>query len=217
VSTAELEARRRLELDLHDGAQAQLVLAALTLRRAEAQVRGTPAEQLVAEASEQLQEGLAELRDLARGIHPYVLSRYGLARALEGLAARAPLPVELRVIRERLHPPVEAAIYFTAAEALANVAKHARGTRAAVTVSWEGEAVVAEITDDGVGGAVLKNGSGLDGLADRLEALSGWLELDSPPGAGTRIRAVVPMQRRAVDLAEPRSPWIGSTRRGGSQ
>jgi signal transduction histidine kinase len=192
VSAAEVEARRRLERDLHDGAQQRLVLATITLRRAVAQVRGTAAERLVTEAFEQLQEGLAELRALARGIHPYVLSEHGLAPALEGLAARAPMPVELRVSRKRMQPAVESAIYFTVAEALTNVAKHAEATRATVTVSRAGEAVVAEIADDGVGGAALADGSGLRGLADRLEALSGRLEFDSPPGAGTRIRAVVP-------------------------
>jgi signal transduction histidine kinase len=194
VSTAEIEARRRLELDLHDGAQERLVLAALTLRRAATQARGTAAERLVAEALERLQEGLAELRDLGRRIHPYVLSQYGLATAIEGLAARAPLPIELRVTRERLQPVVEAAIYFTVAEALANVAKHAAATRATVTVSRAGEAVVAEIADDGVGGAALADGSTLGGLADGVETLSGRLELDSPPGAGTCVRAVVPLK-----------------------
>jgi signal transduction histidine kinase len=190
VSTVEVETRRRLERDLHDGAQERLVIAALTLRRAAAEVRGTTAEPLLAEAVEQLQEGLAELRELGRGIQPYVLSQYGLAPALEGLAARAPLPVELRVTRERLQPVVEAAIYFTVVEALANVARHAEATRATVTVSRTGDAVVAEIADDGVGGAALTDGSTLRSLADRLEVLSGRLELDSPPGEGTRVRAV---------------------------
>jgi signal transduction histidine kinase len=193
VSAAEVEARRRLERDLHDGAQQRLVLAALTLRRALAQARGTAAERLVTDAFEQLQEGLAELRALARGIHPYVLSEHGLAPALEGVAARAPLPVELRVSRERMQPAVESAIYFTVAEALTNVAKHAEATRATVTVDVESARVVAEISDDGAGGAGLAAGSGLRGLADRVAALSGRLELDSPPGAGTRVRAVIPV------------------------
>jgi signal transduction histidine kinase len=193
VSTAEVEARRRLELDLHEGAQERLTLAALTLRRATAQVRDTAAERLVAEALQQLQEGLAALRDLGRGIHPYVLSKYGLATALQGLAARAPLPIDLRVTRERLQPVVEAAIYYTIAEALANIAEHAAATRARIAVWRAGETVVAEIVDDGVGGAVLAGGSGLRGIADRVETLSGRLELDSPAGAGTRVRAVVPV------------------------
>lgn len=114
------QARRQLERDLHDGAQQRLVLATLILRRAATAARGTPAEPLVAEAFDQLQEGLAELRELARGIHPAVLSEHGLAAALEGLVARSPLPVELHVTRERVAPAVEAAIYFTVAEALTN-------------------------------------------------------------------------------------------------
>jgi signal transduction histidine kinase len=193
LSTVEVEARRRLELNLHDGAQEQLVVAALTLRRAAAQVRGTPGEHLVVEAFDQLQEGLAKLRDLGREIYPYVLTHYGLAPALEGLAARAPLPTELRVMRERLAPVVEAAMYFAVAEALENIAKHAKATRATVTVSRAGELVMAEIADDGVGGAALTDGSGLDGIAKRVEALFGRLELESPAGAGTRVRAIVPV------------------------
>ena len=192
MSAAEVEARRRLELDLHDRAQEPLALAALTLRRAAAQVTGTTAERLLAEASEHLEEGLAALRDLGPRIHPYVLSRYGLATALQGVAARAPLPIELHVSRERLDPAVEAAIYFTVAEALANVAEHACATRARVTVWRTGDAVLVEIVDDGVGGATLTRASGLRDVADRLAALAGSLELDSPPGAGTRARAVVP-------------------------
>jgi signal transduction histidine kinase len=192
MSTAEIDARRQLELDLHDGPHERLVLAALTLRRVAPHTRGTAAERLVAEALQRLQEGLAELRDLARRIHPYALSTYGLATALEGLTARAPLPVELRVTRERLEPVVEAAVYSTVAEALANVAEHAAATRAMVTVWRAGDAVVAEIVDDGVGGAAPAGGSGLRRLADGVEALSGRIELNSPPGAGTSVRAVLP-------------------------
>jgi signal transduction histidine kinase len=196
VSVAELEARRQLERDLHDGPQERLVLAALTLRRAAAEARGTSAERLVAEALEELQEGLAELRDVGRQIHPYVLSQYGLATALEGLAARSPLPVELHITRERLQPVVEAAVYFTIAEALADLAEHAPGAPATVTVAREGEAVVAEIADDGVGGARLADGSRLRRLADGVEALSGRLEIDNTPGAGTCVRAVFPRRSR---------------------
>jgi signal transduction histidine kinase len=192
VSTAEVEARRRLELDLHEGALERLSLAALILRLAAAQARDTAAERLVDEASQQLHEGLAALRDLGRGIHPYVLSQYGLATALEGLAAHAPLQIDLRVTGERFQPVVEAAIYYTLAEALASVAKHAAATRATVTITRDGEAVVAEIADDGA--AALADGSELRALADRIEALCGRLELDSPSGAGRRIRAVVPVQ-----------------------
>jgi signal transduction histidine kinase len=192
LSTVEVEARRRLELNLHDGAQEQLVVAALTLRRAAAQVRGTPGEHLVVEAFDQLQEGLAKLRDLGREIYPYVLTHHGLAPALEGLAARASQPTELRITHERMQPAVEAAIYFAVAEALANVAKHAHATRATITVARTGGTFVAEVADDGVGGATFVHGSGLHSVAERVEALSGRLELDSPPGSGTRVRMIVP-------------------------
>ena len=203
MHTAEIEARQRLELDLHDGAQERLVLAALTLRRAAAHASGTAAERLVADALEQLQDGLAALRDLGRRIHPYVLSRYGLATALEGLAARAPVPIELRVTRERLQPALEAAIYSTVAEALANVAQHAAATRATVAVWRTGDAVVTEVVDDGVGGAEAADWSGLRRLADAAEAFSGRLELDSPPASGTRLRAVFPARIDSPERSRP--------------
>jgi signal transduction histidine kinase len=187
------EARRRLERDLHDGAQQQLVLAALTLTRAQAQARGTPAEQTVADALAHLQRAMTELRDLARGIHPVVLSERGLAAALEGLVARSPVPVELRVPHERLASAAEAAIYFTVAEALTNVAKHARATLAWVEIDIQDGSVTARIADDGIGGADVTAGSGLRGLTDRLDALDGTLAVESPPHGGTVIRASVPL------------------------
>ena len=187
------EARRRLERDLHDGAQQRFVLASLWLKSAAVQAHGTPAEPFVAEAVEQLQHGLAELRDLAHGIHPAVLSERGLAAALEGLARRSPLPVELRVNCERVAPAVETAIYFTVAEALTNVAKHAQATGARVTVELADGSLVAEIADDGLGGASTTAGAGLRGLADRLDALGGTLTVHSPRGGGTRIRAQAPL------------------------
>ena len=187
------EARRRLERDLHDGAQQRFVLATVSLKRAAARARGTPAEPLVDEAVQQLQQGLAELRDLAHGIHPAVLSERGLAAALTGLAARSPLPVELRVTTQRATPPVEAAIYFTVAEALTNVAKHAHATRAGVTIDITDRTITADIADDGIGGASTTAGSGLRGLADRLHALGGTLAIDSPPGGPTTIRAQAPL------------------------
>jgi signal transduction histidine kinase len=183
------EARRQLERDLHDGAQQRFVLASLTLKRAVARARGTPAESLLAEAFEQLQQGLAELRDLAHGIHPAVLDSRGLAAALEDLAARSPLPVELRVSRERVAPAVEAAIYFTVAEALTNVVKHAHATRARVTLDIADGTIAAEIADDGIGGAGTAAGSGLRGLADRLDAIGGTLTITSPRRGGTLVRA----------------------------
>jgi signal transduction histidine kinase len=187
------EARRRLERDLHDGAQQHLILASLWLTRAAVQVRGTPAESLVSEADSQLQQGLAELRDLARGLHPAVLSERGLAAALEGLAARSPLPIELHVGCERVEPCAEAAIYFTVAEALSNAAKHARATRVSVAIDIAAGALLAEVADDGIGGASVAAGSGLQGLADRLDAVGGTLSVDSPRGVGTRIRARAPL------------------------
>jgi signal transduction histidine kinase len=189
-------ARRQLERDLHDGAQQRFVLAALTLKRAAARVRGTAAESLLDEAFAQLQQGLAELRDLAHGIHPAGLESRGLAAALEDLAARAPLPVELRVTRDRVAPAVEAAIYFTIAEALTNVVKHAHASHARVTVDIAEGTVVAEIADDGIGGAGTAAGSGLRGLADRLDAIGGTLTVRSSRGGGTLIRAHAP---RALD------------------
>jgi signal transduction histidine kinase len=197
VSTAEIEARRQLERDLHDGPQERLVLAALTLRRATAQARGTSAERLVEEALGELQEGLAELGELGRRLHPYVLSQYGLAAALEGLAARTTLPIELRVTRKRLQPVLEAAIYFTIAEAFAHFAEHA-ATRAKVTVSRAREAVVVEIAAEGVDVALQTDGSRLRRLADRVEALSGRVELECPPAASTFVRAVFPTRMHGV-------------------
>jgi signal transduction histidine kinase len=187
------EARRRLERDLHDGAQQRFVLATVWLKRAAARARGTPAEPLVDEAFQQLQQGLAELRDLAHGIHPAVLSERGLAAALTGLASRSPLPVELRVTTERATPTVEAAIYFTVAEALTNVGKHAQATHASVTIDIADSTITAEIADDGVGGASTTAGSGLRGLADRIDALGGTLSIDSPRGGPTTIRAQAPL------------------------
>jgi signal transduction histidine kinase len=186
------EARRRLERDLHDGAQQRLVSLALILKRAEVQARGTPAHGAVTEALGLLEEALTELRDLARGIHPAVLGERGLAAALEGLAARSPLSVELRATRDRVAPSAEAAIYFTVAEALTNVAKHAGATSARVQVQLRDGMLTAEIADDGVGGARVTPSSGLQGLSDRLDALGGTLTVESPSGSGTIIRARVP-------------------------
>jgi signal transduction histidine kinase len=141
----------------------------------------------------ELSAALGELRELARGIHPSVLTEHGLKAALEALATRAALPVELATLPdERLPPAVEAAAYYLVAEALTNVAKYARASVASVSVRQANEHVLIEIADDGVGGADPACGSGIRGLADRVEALDGQLTLDSPPGAGTRIRAEIP-------------------------
>jgi signal transduction histidine kinase len=204
------EARRRLERDLHDGAQQRFVLASLWLKGAAVRAHGTPAEPYVAEAVEQLQHGLAELRDLAHGIHPAVLSERGLAAALEGLALRSPLPVGLHVTPQRVAPAVETAIYFTVAEALTNVARHAQATQAMVTIAISAATLHAEIVDDGVGGAGIAAGSGLRGLADRLDALGGTLTIDSPRGGPTKLCAQVPL---AVGDGASGSPARGARAR----
>jgi PAS domain S-box-containing protein len=192
------EARRRLERDLHDGAQQRLVAALLTLRLAATHRDADATRGLVAEASQQLEQGLADLRELARGIHPAVLTQRGLRPAIESLAARCPVPVELQVTDARAAPAVEAAIYFTVGEALTNVAKYARASRATVRIEVDGETVVAEIADDGVGGAAhTDSGSGLRGLADRLDAIGGSLDVESMSGTGTRVRAVAPLNEPA--------------------
>jgi signal transduction histidine kinase len=188
------EARRRLERDLHDGVQQRLVALALQLRMAQRTAGDAAATKAALEAcSEELAAALEELRELARGIHPAVLTERGLPAALQSIVDRAPVPVELDVrLEERLAPAQEAALYFTASEALANVAKYAEA-RSAVVRAWrDGRIVVIEIADDGVGGADTGRGSGLRGLCDRVEAVGGRLEISSPPGAGTRIVARLP-------------------------
>ena len=187
--------RRRLERDLHDGAQQRLVSLALNLRLARAKLRVDPAaaDALLESSGAELDLALGELRELARGIHPAVLSDRGLPAALETLANRAPMPVELEEWDTgRLSEPVEAAAYFVVAEALTNVAKYAEATRAHVQLRRDNGALVVEVADDGVGGADAGRGSGLRGLADRVAALDGKLEVDSPAGAGTTVRARIP-------------------------
>jgi PAS domain S-box-containing protein len=189
-------ARRKIERDLHDGAQQRLVSLALEVRLARSQVEKDPA---VAPAflerfGEELLEASAELRELARGIHPAVLTERGLSPALAALAARAPVPVEvLDTPGERLPSALETTAYFTVAEALTNVAKYAEATYATVRVACDDGALVVEVRDDGVGGADAGSGSGLSGLLDRVEACDGSLEVESPPGAGTLVRAVLPL------------------------
>ncbi len=188
--------RRRLERNLHDGAQQRLVAMSLTLRLAQSRMRKDPdsAERLMAGAQEELQLALEELRELARGIHPAVLSDRGLQGALEALAGRLPIPIELSEAPEdRLPAPIEAAAYFVVAEALTNVVKYADASHASVTVVRSNGHAVVEVRDDGVGGADPGRGSGLRGLADRVAALDGRLELESPPGEGTLLRAEIPV------------------------
>jgi len=187
--------RRRLERNLHDGAQQRLVSLAVQLRLIKASLRKDPAsaEALVEEADAELDQALGELRELARGIHPAVLTERGLATALHALAERAPIPIELTQIPEaRLPGSVEAAIYYVVAEAITNVAKYAQATRATVEVERSNGFATAVVTDDGVGGAEPVPGSGLAGLADRVEALGGRLQIDSTAGRGTQLSAEIP-------------------------
>jgi signal transduction histidine kinase len=193
VSAGDAE-RRRLERNLHDGAQQRLVSVALQLRMVQSRIETDPAlaSELLASAGAELSQSLQELRELARGIHPAVLN-HGLGAALDSLAARASVPTEVSFeTRERLPPEVELAAYFVTSEALANVAKYARASRASVRVSRRGGAAVIEIADDGIGGADEAAGSGLQGLADRVAALDGTLRILSPPGAGTVVTAELP-------------------------
>ena len=190
------EERRRIERDLHDGAQQRLVAVTLTLRLAEARIGSDPASaaKLVAQAREEAQLAVAELRELARGIHPALLSDHGLAAALDALATRAPVPVRVSgVPSEPLCKTVEACAYFVTAEALTNVAKYAQATEAFVELSVEDDYLRLRVRDDGVGGADPSTGSGLRGLRDRVDALDGHLELDSPPGGGTTVTVAIPV------------------------
>jgi signal transduction histidine kinase len=185
--------RRRLERDLHDGAQSRLVALALLLRSARRRADGELAD-LLDQAQAELNTSLEELRELARGIHPAVLTDRGLESALEALTSRAPLPVTLEVESEdRLPGPVESAAYFVVSEALTNVAKYAQATEATVAVRRSNGRVTVDVSDDGVGGADAAGGSGLRGLADRLAALDGTLRLDSPAGHGTWLHAEIPV------------------------
>ena len=189
--------RRRLERDLHDGAQQRLVSLSLTLRLAQSRVAVDPvaAGELMAGAQEELTLALAELRELARGIHPAVLSDRGLDAALEALAERVPVPVAFTATpgEERLPEAVEAAAYFVVAEALTNVVKYADASQATISVTRQNGTAVVEVSDDGVGGADPRLGSGLRGLADRVGALDGSLAVESEPGHGTHLRAEIPV------------------------
>jgi PAS domain S-box-containing protein len=193
VEASDVE-RRRLERNLHDGAQQRLVSLSLALRLAQARLGDDPgaAERLLAQATEELSQALEELRELARGIHPAILSDRGLGPALEALVAKSPLVIDMKLVEERLPEPVEAAAYYVVSEALANVAKYAEASSVAVSIARVNGRAVVEIADDGIGGADPTRGSGLRGLVDRVEALDGDLQVESPPGSGTRIRAVIP-------------------------
>jgi signal transduction histidine kinase len=192
------DARRRIERDLHDGAQQRLVALALDLRMLRAQLGDHQAAASVERIGETLAGALEELRELARGIHPGVLADRGLPAAIEALVARAPLPVDWDVaVEERPPPAIEAAAYFVVAESLTNVVKYANASSASVRVRRRGDELEVVVVDEGVGGARMEAGSGLRGLSDRVAALEGELALDSPLGGGTRVEARIPITRGA--------------------
>jgi signal transduction histidine kinase len=186
--------RRRLERNLHDGAQQRLVSVALELRIAQAHLGDDPqAAALVEHAAEELKLALDDLRELARGLHPAVLTERGLRPAFEMLALRSPFVVSVQgVPQQRLPAPIEAALYYVASETLANAAKHANASTLLIRMTHDDGVVTIELNDDGCGGANAREGGGLRGLADRVEALHGRLDLTSPPGGGTSVRAEIP-------------------------
>jgi PAS domain S-box-containing protein len=191
------EQRRRLERNLHDGAQQRLVAAALLVRVAQNRLDaggGEGAREMLNDAMRELEGGLEELRELARGLHPGALTEHGLVGALRFLAQRLPLPVELDVPHERLDKHLEATAYFIVSEALTNAVKHADARRARVVLRGDGEVLRLEISDDGRGGADTAKGTGLLGLRDRAEAEGGTLVVVSPPGRGTVVTASLPLR-----------------------
>ena len=198
--------RRRLERNLHDGAQQRLVALAIGLRIVDRLVDRDPeqARAALTRANEELTATLAELRELARGLHPAVLSDHGLEPAIRSLMQRAPLPVELTFeAGERLADAVEVAAYYVIAESLTNVAKYAHATVARVEVRALGDRLLIEVADDGVGGADRGKGTGLLGLEDRVAALGGRLHVESVPGRGTSVRADLPLTRVAATSEVP--------------
>jgi signal transduction histidine kinase len=194
ILEAERRERRRLERDLHDGAQQRLIALSLELGALGDRLAGE--EDLaarIASAQQEVAASLAELRDLARGIHPAMVTDHGLAVAIESLATRASVPVEvIGATADRLPEPVELAAFYIVCEALANVAKHSRASSAVIRLDRRAESLLVEVTDDGIGGATEDNGSGLRGLADRVEAMGGRIQVWSPPDRGTRLRAEIP-------------------------
>jgi signal transduction histidine kinase len=188
--------RRRLERNLHDGAQQRLVALALDLKIVQARLEDDPrrAADLLAAAREELALAIDELRELARGLHPPILTERGLRVALESLANRSPMPVRIEApLARRLPDEIETALYYLVAEALTNATKHAQASSATVRLSVAGDRVTVRVRDDGTGGAAVRAGGGLRGLAERLEALGGELEVDSPAGAGTTLTGVIPL------------------------
>ncbi|MGB6458038.1 MAG: sensor histidine kinase [Streptosporangiaceae bacterium] len=196
VDAADAE-RRRIERDLHDGAQQRLVSLAMNLGMARATLTDLPVEakRVIADAHDEAKEALAELRDLVRGLHPAVLDDRGLDAALSGIAARAPLPVRLTVEKlERASPTVEAVAYFVVSECLANIARHSSARQAGIEVRRIDGLLCIRVTDDGIGGADPARGTGLASLAQRARSVDGSLRIDSPAGGPTEITVELPCE-----------------------
>ena len=194
LDSAEAE-RRRIERDLHDGAQQRLVALGMDLGRAKEYFAADPdrAYELITSAHEEAKEALTELRHLVRGFHPAILEDRGLDAALSSVVARCPVPVSLSVdVPKRPAAPIESTVYFVVTEALANVAKHAHATRASVSISRRGDRLVVEVADNGVGGARVTAGSGLAGLAERVAAVGGRMQVVSPIGGPTTLFVEIP-------------------------
>jgi signal transduction histidine kinase len=197
IMEAEEHARRRLERNLHDGAQQRLVSLALELKLARSKLDKDPAAaaEVIERAEHELKVTIEEVREIARGIHPAVLTDRGLEPALNGLVHRSPLHVALEChLDERLPGPVESAVYFVVSEALTNVGKYAEASEVSVKVVLRDRKVLVQVKDDGIGGADPKRGTGLIGLADRAAALGGWVDMDSYPGEGTVVYAEIPCE-----------------------
>lgn len=208
VVAAADEARRRIQRNLHDGAQQRLVNATIVLKLAKKALddRDPRADDLVGEALEHTEGAAEELRELSQGLMPSVLVRGGLRAAVDSLVGRMPLPVQAEVCEERFAPQIEASAYFVISEALTNVVKHAGAERATVKADTDGRLLRLLVEDDGAGGASAEGGSGLVGLRDRVETLEGKLELQSPPGAGTRLTAMLPLPSQAGLSRPPSRP-----------
>jgi PAS domain S-box-containing protein len=195
IVQATLDERRRLGRDLHDGAQQRLINVIFALQSAARTATGAESERAIADALEETQLAIKDLRDFGSGLDPSVLAHRGLAAAIASLTARTPVPVAVRVPAERFSPIIESTAYFVVAEALANIAKHAEASEASVTIAVQAGWLRITVTDDGRGGALADRArrSGLAGLEDRIAAVGGTLSIDSPIGDGTRVLAALPV------------------------
>lgn len=215
IVAAQDEERRKIERDLHDGAQQRLLRLSMAIQVAESSIPpvADPALRTSLEvAAEELKEALQELRQLASGIYPAVLTQRGLGAAIRSLAETAPVPVVVdELIEDRFVPEVEAAGYFVVSEALTNIAKHARASVAEVRTRIAGDALEIEVVDDGEGGASPDRGSGLSGLTDRVQALGGELSITSAPARGTRLAATIPLRPSNAATQERRVPLLGGS------